>query len=420
MNNALQGSLGTSVVRTRQVPAFQPKRQGVQKRVIRVSAGLNREEEAKSEPGVAFVVSLGTLLAAAPALAEAGETALSSPPPFEYATPSVPPQAVDSAVDQIIAAVKAAGGTVKNGLDLAAQGAGKVKEAADIATPYVKKGVDVATPYVKATASLAQDVSKPIVNAAGPIFQNGLSEVEQFLSRQGLNAQQLVSGTREVTSKAEGAINYAAPTVKSTASTLSTSSPQALLQYGGIATGVYFLGPPVLRVLFGSFRGFAGQISPAAALDAASTDGNTVIIDIRSGNEKEYAGVPDLPKRDRLIELEFASVSDRRIRGQLRNVDNIEKQMTVLQIAALKKVKKGTKVLLMDKNGSVAKDVAKGLNSKGYKKVFVISGGFNGWTSSKLQTRGSSSVSSVEILGPIFGTRSSSSTRSSRALPSGR
>lgn len=73
------------------------------------------------------------------------------------------------------------------------------------------------------------------------VSQNGLSEVEQFLSRQGLNAQQLVSGTREVTSKAEGAINYAAPTVKSTASTLSTSSPQALLQYGGIATGVYFL-----------------------------------------------------------------------------------------------------------------------------------------------------------------------------------
>ena len=67
-------------------------------------------------------------------------------------------------------------------------------------------------------------------------------------------------------------------------------------------------------------------------------------------------------------------------------------QMTVLQISALKRVKKGTRVLLLDKNGSVAKDIAKGLNAKGYKKVFVISGGFNGWTSSKLQTRGSSSV----------------------------
>lgn len=67
--------------------------------------------------------------------------------------------------------------------------------------------------------------------------------------------------------------------------------------------------------------------------------------------------------------------------------------MTIVQIAALKKVKKGTRVLLLDKNGSVAKDIAKGLNGRGYKKVFVIDGGFNGWTSSKLQTRGSSSVS---------------------------
>ena len=68
--------------------------------------------------------------------------------------------------------------------------------------------------------------------------------------------------------------------------------------------------------------------------------------------------------------------------------------MTIIQIAALKKVKKGTRVLLLDKNGSVAKDVAKGLNARGYKKVYVVDGGFNGWTSSKLQTRGSSSVRS--------------------------
>lgn len=66
--------------------------------------------------------------------------------------------------------------------------------------------------------------------------------------------------------------------------------------------------------------------------------------------------------------------------------------MTILQIAALKKVKKGSRILLLDKNGSVAKDIAKGLNARGYKKVYVVDGGFNGWTSSKLQTRGSSSV----------------------------
>ena len=48
----------------------------------------------------------------------------------------------------------------------------------------------------------------------------------------------------------------------------------------------------------------------------------------RARNEKEYSGVPDLPKRDRLIELEFATVNDRKVRGQLRNVDNIEKQVS--------------------------------------------------------------------------------------------
>ena len=60
-------------------------------------------------------MSLGSLLAAAPALAADAEKAVSSagkaiqsssPPTLEFSTPSVPPEAVDSAVDQIIAAVK--------------------------------------------------------------------------------------------------------------------------------------------------------------------------------------------------------------------------------------------------------------------------------------------------------------------------
>lgn len=50
-------------------------------------------------------------------------------------------------------------------------------------------------------------------------------------------------------------------------------------------------------------------------------------ISCRTQNEKEYAGIPDLPKRDRLVELQYASVADRKIRGQLRNVDSIEKQV---------------------------------------------------------------------------------------------
>ena len=47
----------------------------------------------------------------------------------------------------------------------------------------------------------------------------------------------------------------------------------------------------------------------------------------RTGNEKEYAGIPDLPNSGRLIELEFATVTNRKVRNQLRNVNAIERQV---------------------------------------------------------------------------------------------
>lgn len=72
-------------------------------------------------------------------------------------------------------------------------------------------------------------------------MQSGVNEVEQFLSKQGLNAQSLISGGKDVTSKAEEAINYASPTVKSTANTIQATSPQILAQYAFALVGVYYL-----------------------------------------------------------------------------------------------------------------------------------------------------------------------------------
>jgi rhodanese-related sulfurtransferase len=63
-------------------------------------------------------------------------------------------------------------------------------------------------------------------------------------------------------------------------------------------------------------------------------------------------------------------------------------QVTALEIQALKRVNKGTKVLLLDKSGSgTAKNVAKELAKLGFGGAYVISGGFQGWTSSKLQVK---------------------------------
>ena len=59
-----------------------------------------------------------------------------------------------------------------------------------------------------------------------------------------------------------------------------------------------------------------------------ASDGNTAVIDIRSMREKAAVGVPDVPSsaRGRFIELEMAEI-DRRLRGQLRSVDQVEAQV---------------------------------------------------------------------------------------------
>lgn len=72
----------------------------------------------------------------------------------------------------------------------------------------------------------------------------------------------------------------------------------------------------------------AGDINPARAVDIVGSDGNATFIDIRTSREKEAVGVPDVPSsaKGRFVELEMASV-DRRLRGQLRNVDAVEAQV---------------------------------------------------------------------------------------------
>ena len=63
-------------------------------------------------------------------------------------------------------------------------------------------------------------------------------------------------------------------------------------------------------------------------------------------------------------------------------------QVTALEIAALKRVSKNSSVLVMDRNGGgPAKGVAKELQRLGFRKVYIVTGGFSGWNTSKLQVR---------------------------------
>jgi hypothetical protein len=74
--------------------------------------------------------------------------------------------------------------------------------------------------------------------------------------------------------------------------------------------------------------------------------------------------------------------------------------ITAMQIAALKRLNKGAPLYLMDKNGSVAKAVARELSNRGFSKVFVINNGFSGWQRDRLGSKLATSVSRVEVLLP--------------------
>jgi rhodanese-related sulfurtransferase len=49
-------------------------------------------------------------------------------------------------------------------------------------------------------------------------------------------------------------------------------------------------------------------------------------------------------------------------------------QITALQIAALKKIGRGSKILLLDRFGNQSKAVAKELSRRGFGRVFVVAG----------------------------------------------
>ncbi|DBA85578.1 hypothetical protein WJX79_010531 [Trebouxia sp. C0005] len=387
-------------------------------------------QEAASAPAVpaAFV----SLVAAMPAHAAGAGAELVRPSTsavqsaVDKAPTLLESTSIDQAVNSVVDVVKAGGGAVKNLAAAAGSGLQYAQQAYDRVAPVVQDAATTASPYVKSALTTAQDVAAPALRAVEPSVKASFGEAQRFLTAQGINPPVLADKAGKAGSAAEGVFNQAKPSLTSSLTSLTSRDPTTLAEYALGAVAFYYIAPPVLKLLFGSLRGYAGEINPAAALDAVAIGGNVVIVDIRTSREKENGGVPDLPFGNRLIEVEYAEIEDRKVRGQLQNVGAIERQVTALQIASLKKVNKRTQILLLDKNGSTSKAIAKELSRKGFRKIRVIQGGFSGWTSSKLQTKMSNTVSAVEILAPVFGTvkKAASSSNGNRtirnALPTGR
>ena len=315
------------------------------------------------------------------------------------------PQATGAAIKAVVSAASSAGHVVADVYDRVA--------------PAVKTAANAAAPAVKSAARFAADVAEPVGKAVTPLLQSAGSEVDTLLSSQGANPKALSAAAAQ----AGGAVDAAANAATGAASTLVAAGPVAVAQAAAGLVAAAVLAPPLLRTLATRARGFAGEVSAAAALDAAAGSGDAVLIDIRAAADKEAAGVPFLPGGGRLVDVDFGAVTDRRLRSLLRDPSAVERAVTALEVASLKRVSKGTTVLLLDRAGRDAKGVARDLAARGFNKVYVVSGGFSAWTSAKLPSRASSNVSHVEVLpalGPFGGSQRLLASTGSQKVASGR
>mmetsp|Transcript_28277 Transcript_28277/g.50526 ORF Transcript_28277/g.50526 Transcript_28277/m.50526 type:complete len:407 (-) Transcript_28277:61-1281(-) len=316
------------------------------------------------------------------------------------AAPAAFADTVDDAVTAVTSGVQGAAAAVKSGLGVVQTAGGYVKQAADAAAPVFKSAVDTAAPYAKQAADKVGQVASPFAKSLADKVPQAGQEVGKLLSSQGIDAKPIVSaGSKAVDSVKPAANDFFTWFLSQSL----VSQAETVL----VAGAFLYLAPPVFTGLTALLQGYKGDLSAAAALNMLTSDKSAVLVDIRRTSEKESSGVPDLPSSasNREIELEYAFTEDRKLRGLLANADAVEAQVTALQIAALRRTKKGSPLILLDKAGNTAKIVAKELAKLGYGKVYVIAGGFDGrggWVQSKLQTSLAKTVSAATVVTGTF------------------
>ncbi|EFJ14410.1 hypothetical protein SELMODRAFT_445878 [Selaginella moellendorffii] len=305
---------------------------------------------------------------------------------------------------------------------------------------FVKPLVDVAFPIVQKTSDIA-------IKAAAPVASSVASEVIKALDSVGVNTKPVLeAGQTAVTVAGQAAqqtgslIEGATPVVSTTLSSLLASDPVILAGELGAAVLLFLLAPGILSSLGIAARGYKGDLTAPQALDYISNS-NYFLIDVRSEKEKSKSGTPSLPNR---AKRNFTAIPieelPSNIRSQLRNPRTVEAELAAIKISALKRVNKGTNLVILDSTGNISKVVAKSLSGLGFKSTWTVLDGFDGsrgWLQNRLGTESYFS-SLTQVLSPsriippatskLFKSASGSSRsttvvdvapRNSRLLPSG-
>uniref|UniRef100_A0A0E0NKG7 Rhodanese domain-containing protein n=1 Tax=Oryza rufipogon TaxID=4529 RepID=A0A0E0NKG7_ORYRU len=281
-------------------------------------------------------------------------------------------------VDQVIGV----GGKV------AEQSAGVLKALGEAAKP--------ALPALKSAGEQALKLASPVVSGAS-------KQATEALQGAGVDPAPVLSAAKTVADAAQQGtkvIDAAKPIASATVETIGSLGSADYVVVAGAAFLAYLLLPPAWSLLSFTLRGYKGDLTAAQALDMVTSQ-DYVLIDVRTEKDKAKTGVPQLPSnaKNKLISIPLEELPSK-TKSMVRNAKQAEAEIAALKISYLKRIGKGSNVIIMDSYCDSSMIVAKTLNSVGFKNCWVMAGGFSGrkgWAQSRLGTD-SYNLSVVEVV----------------------
>ncbi|XVE54608.1 hypothetical protein DITRI_Ditri03aG0095500 [Diplodiscus trichospermus] len=300
--------------------------------------------------------------------------------------------------EQIVSSLTEVEKTIDQVLEAGSSALDTAQQILDVVGKALKPAIDAGVP-------IAQKAGEEALKAASPAISEVSKKAQEAIQSTGLDSEPVLTAAKTAADAAKQSmkvIEAAKPIASSTFETITSSDPVTIVGTAGALFVAYLLLPPIWSVISYSLRGYQGDLTPAQALDLISTQ-NYIMVDIRSEKDKDRAGVPRLPSsaKKRMFAIPLEELPSK-LRSLVRSTKKVEAEIAALKISYLKKINKGSNIVIMDSYCDSAKIVARTLTSLGFKNCWAVADGFSGsrgWLQSRLGTD-TYDFSLVEVLSP--------------------
>eukprot|EP00192_Tetraselmis_astigmatica_P002774 CAMPEP_0117682696 /NCGR_PEP_ID=MMETSP0804-20121206/19851_1 /TAXON_ID=1074897 /ORGANISM="Tetraselmis astigmatica, Strain CCMP880" /LENGTH=557 /DNA_ID=CAMNT_0005492933 /DNA_START=75 /DNA_END=1748 /DNA_ORIENTATION=- len=238
---------------------------------------------------------------------------------------------------------------------------------------------------LQTTAGGALDSLKGTAGSTVGSFQSAASETAQQLS--GAASEAVGSAATAVAVAAGQAVDAlpapVAETLKQAAPAARQASDFLSHQPPGVAAGILAaaIAVPTVVAVNSTVGGFSGVLSAAKAMDVLQNE-VALLVDVRSAAEREANGIPELKSAARVkaVAVPIPTVEPS-LGSRVEDASDLAINIAAAQIAGLAAVNpRATKVIIMDRNGSRSKAIARLVKSLGVDKSYMLRGGFQAFS----------------------------------------